>query len=69
MEQDPANGIVSVLKLAVEEQGATIGKSIDEVRSFIDFLSEEVQEIKGTMMKIKQRVDKAGETFNNSKEK
>uniref|UniRef100_A0AAV2ML57 Uncharacterized protein n=1 Tax=Knipowitschia caucasica TaxID=637954 RepID=A0AAV2ML57_KNICA len=61
MEQETADSIVAALKLAIEEQGSTIGKSIDELKRSVDFLSAEVQDIKGTARKTEQRVDKAEE--------
>uniref|UniRef100_A0AAV2JWQ6 Uncharacterized protein n=1 Tax=Knipowitschia caucasica TaxID=637954 RepID=A0AAV2JWQ6_KNICA len=43
MEQETADSIVAALKLAIEEQGSTIGKSIDELKRSVDFLSAEVK--------------------------
>lgn len=61
MERDTADSIVAALKLAIEEQGSTIGKAIDELKRSVDFLSAEVQDIKGTVRKTGVRVDKAEE--------
>lgn len=43
MEQETADNIVAVLKQAIKEQGASTGKSIEELKSSIDFLEEDVR--------------------------
>lgn len=61
MEQETADNIVAVLKLAIEEQGASVGKSIEELKSSINFLSADIQELKGTIQHTVDRVGKAEE--------
>uniref|UniRef100_A0A147AN56 Coagulation factor VIII n=1 Tax=Fundulus heteroclitus TaxID=8078 RepID=A0A147AN56_FUNHE len=61
MEQAAAENVIAVLKLAIEEQGTSIGKSIDDLKSSINFLSADIQDIKSTLQTTVSRVSKAEE--------
>ncbi|CAK6982698.1 unnamed protein product [Scomber scombrus] len=61
MEQETADSIVATLKLAIAQQGSSIGRSIEELKSSINFLSADIQEIKGTIQHTVGRVNKAEE--------
>lgn len=56
-----ADNIVAVLKLAIQEQGSLIGKSIEELKLSINFLSADIQDIKGTIQHTVERVSKTKE--------
>ena len=47
METDAAENIIATLKMAIEEQGAHIGKSISDLQVTINFISEDLKELKG----------------------
>lgn len=61
MEQETADNIVAALKLAIQEQGSSIGKSIEELKSSINFLSADLQDIKGNLQHTVDRVSKTEE--------
>lgn len=52
---------MAVLKLAIQEQGSLIGKSIEELKLSINFLSADIQDIKGTIQHTVERVSKTKE--------
>lgn len=49
MEQETADSIIAVLKQAIAEQGTSIGKSIEDLKASINFISADLQDIKGTI--------------------
>ncbi len=63
MEQEMADSIIAVLKLAIEEQGLSIGKSIEGLKSSINILSADMQDIKDTIQHMVDRVSKAKENI------
>lgn len=61
METDAAENIIATLKMAIEEQGAHIGKSINDLQVTINFISEDLKELKGKVTHTEKRVNKAEE--------
>lgn len=61
METDAAENIISMLKMAIKEQGAHIGKSISDLQVTINFISEDLKELKGKVTHTEKRVSKAEE--------
>lgn len=61
METDTAESIITTLKMAIEEQGASIEKSISDLKVTINFISEDLRELKGKVSRTEVRVDKAEE--------
>lgn len=59
METNAAENIIATLKMAIEEQGASIEKSISDLQVTINFISEDLKELKGKVTHTEVRVDKA----------
>lgn len=61
MDSDAAENIIATLKMAIEAQGANIEKNFSEVKATINFISEDIKELKGKMSHTEKRVGKAEE--------
>ena len=61
METDAAENIIATLKMAIKEQGASIGKSISDLQVTVNFISEDLKELKGKVTHTEERVSKTEE--------
>lgn len=61
MESDAAENIIATLKMAIEAQGANIEKNFSDLKTTINFISEDIKELKGKMSHTEKRVGKAEE--------
>lgn len=64
METDAAENIIATLKMATEEQGALIGKSISDLQVTIKFISEDLKELKGKVTQSEKSGQSRGENPN-----
>lgn len=61
MGTDRAENIITMLKIAIKELGANINKSICDLHITMNFIHEDLMELKGKMIHTEVRVDKAEE--------
>ncbi len=59
MDTDTAENITVTLKMAIQEQGASIEKSISDLQAAINFVSEDLKELKEKVVHTEVSVSKA----------